>query len=98
MLKQLVVALATTTLFASALACGGGTDPANVPDGVGDQDPANNADGAEAGGKKDSIVRDADGDGVPDDEEKSPCADKTETQCKINMNCAWSDEGKCVKS
>ncbi len=54
------------------------------------------ADGAGDATPADGIVRDADGDGVPDDTGEVTCEGKSETQCKINSNCAWSDQGTCV--
>ncbi len=81
------------------LGCGGATPAADSP---GDTDEAqpDPGDGSEAPDAKPAggIVRDADGDGVPDDESKSGCDSKNETQCKINMECAWSDDGQCVKA
>lgn len=84
-------------LIATSLACGGSQPASDVPtDADGTEDST--ADDGAAAAPKDNIVRDADGDGVPDDQEKSDCESKNETQCKINMACAWSDDGKCVKS
>jgi hypothetical protein len=86
------------------VACGGGqgeADSAADLEGAGSEDGA----GDEGGGDEtkppapaDGIVRDADGDGIPDNEEASGCEGKTETECKINMDCAWSDDGKCVQA
>lgn len=90
------------------VACGGPAADPNAPeDGVPHDDapvdtdgepstdtPAGDSDKPAPGG----IVRDADGDGIPDDKEVAPCEEKNETQCKINMECAWSAEGKCVKA
>jgi len=49
----------------------------------------------EAAPRNDGIVRDADGDGVPDDA-GGGCEGKNETQCQITAGCAWSDTGECV--
>jgi hypothetical protein len=88
-------------LFSSALlfACGGGQPNA---DGPGDVDTDGAGEGEGEGPidakPKDNIVRDADGDGTPDDQEKAGCDGKNETEGKINMECAWGDDGKCVKA
>ena len=87
-------------------ACSSSQTPADDPSGGGDEsgetgesgesgEPGSEA-GEGAAKPKDGIVRDADGDGVPDDKQQSGCEGKTETQCKINTSCAWSDDGKCV--
>lgn len=79
-----------------SIGCGGQTtgpeDPSGDPEVGTEQPPTEDAK------PSDGIVRDADGDGVPDAEGGSGCEGKTETQCKINMACAWSDDGKCVKA
>ena len=83
-----------------AIGCGGGADPATADDAASDAMAEGSEeampevvdDAPSSGG----IVRDADGDGVPDDQNPDDCASKNETQCKISAGCAWSDEGKCV--
>jgi hypothetical protein len=80
-------------------ACGG--PPAvDSPDDAAADDAADDmpsTDAAPGDGVKasDGIVRDADGDGVPDDQ-ASGCKGRDETACKINSNCAWTDAGSCT--
>ena len=81
-------------------ACGGPPAVDSPDDAVAD-DAANDVpstdDDAPGDGVKrsDGIVRDADGDGVPDDQASS-CKGRDETACKINSNCAWTDAGSCT--
>lgn len=94
--------LFTTAVVSSLVllsACGGGAPAVDTP-----EDAAGpTTDGASAGPSddaarpKDGIVRDADGDGKPDNT-ASGCEGKNETQCKINSSCAWTDDGKCVEA
>jgi hypothetical protein len=110
--KNILIVAALVTSIPLFAACGGGTPAPEAPDAEGAMDDAagdaDDAAGDAAGDAGDAagdgdgsgpppggIVRDADGDGKPDDA-GSGCADKNETQCKINSNCAWSDGGKCV--
>jgi hypothetical protein len=71
-------------------------------------EPAKTADDADVSGEgegegegegatkpKDNIVRDADGDGQPDDA-AAKCDGMPETRCKITATCAWTDSGTCV--
>jgi hypothetical protein len=94
--------LLTTLLIAFALAaCGGSTPAADSPaDAAADPSTAaadGSAGDAAAPAPKDGIMRDADGDGVPDNT-GGGCTGKNETQCKINSSCAWTDEGTCVEA
>ncbi|MBW2458180.1 MAG: hypothetical protein JRI68_26990 [Deltaproteobacteria bacterium] len=92
MAKHLLVLTSVLTMAA----CGGGTLPPDGPEGQGLDGDVPSADGAGDATPDDGIVRDADGDGVPDDSGAAACEGKTETQCKINSNCAWSDQSTCV--
>jgi hypothetical protein len=76
-------------------ACGGGKSPAKAPDDAPPADGNAPEPTAETTAPSDGIVRDADGDGVPD-KEGGGCEGKNETQCKINSDCAWSDQATCV--
>jgi hypothetical protein len=76
------------------LACGGSSTPAESPDGPRDagEEPIE-----VSSPPSDGIVRDADGDGVPDDR-TAGCDGKNETQCQITAGCAWSDDERCVEA
>ncbi len=92
--------------------CGGGQGEAQGPndaddtsdgssedaDGASDDSGTSDDSGASDDGGGDGIIRDADGDGVPDKDDDVACEGKNETQCKINMACAWSDANTCVKA
>lgn len=97
---------------ALTLGCGGGSpsvdSPVDSPDGampgedemVMDEMPDDTPDeGGEvapsSGG--DGIVRDADGDGKPDDE-FAGCDGLSKTKCQITSGCAWSADEKCVEA
>lgn len=91
--------LFATVIGISFLACGGAQPPAEGADDAAteaaDSGPEVEAAPEEAAPRNDGIVRDADGDGVPDDA-GGGCEGKNETQCQITAGCAWSDTGECV--
>ncbi|MEZ4439627.1 MAG: hypothetical protein R3B72_11095 [Polyangiaceae bacterium] len=88
--------LGSLVLALALAACGGGASPGAVPDAPSADDAAPSVDDAAPSAPKDGIVRDADGDGQPDDM-GGGCEGKTQTQCQITAGCAWSDEDKCVE-
>ncbi len=86
--------------MACLVACGPSTPAADTPDDAisGDALPEGGDPADAPAPPSDGIVRDADGDGVPDDASDKTCEGKNETQCKINAACAWSDQGTCVEA
>jgi hypothetical protein len=86
-------------VFSLCVACGG---EQSTPETPADSEPTEEgaaveeAEPASTGKPDDGIVRDTDGDGVPDDKQAGDCEKKNETQCKINDKCAWTDKGTCV--
>lgn len=98
MVRQALIVMCSLFILNAPLAlvgCGGG---ATGPDAPGNDEGGPEGTPATDPKPSDGIVRDADGDGVPDEEGGSDCDGKTQTQCQINMACAWSDDGKCVKA
>lgn len=91
-MKSFAIAVVASFL----LACGG-SQPAGAEAPEGGEAGELTDEGAEAPRPSDGIVRDADGDGIPD-EQGAGCAGKNETQCQITAGCAWSDTGECVEA
>jgi hypothetical protein len=87
--------IATVFLASFFLACGGSQPAAGGVSDLSD-DAADPAD-APSPRPSDGIVRDADGDGVPDDA-GAGCEGKNQTQCQITAGCAWSDTDQCVEA
>ena len=99
MAKKARYSWAFTVSAALVMACGGGQTETKTADEAPPTEEGGEA--VETGGESapsDGIMRDADGDGVPDDKQAGGCEGKTETQCKINSACAWSDDGRCVEA
>lgn len=82
------------------MACGGGQSETKTADEAAPTEEGGAETPPAEGESKpsDGIVRDTDGDGVPDDKQAGGCTGKNETQCKINSACAWTDDGKCVEA
>jgi hypothetical protein len=92
MAKHYLLPISCLVLLA---ACG---QPAKAPDEGGAEGEGEGGGSAVEDVKpKDNIVRDADGDGEPDDAD-AKCDGMPETRCKINASCAWTDTGTCVNA
>lgn len=96
-----LIAVSTVLVSALLLACGGNPPPAEGADDAelgAAPEEASAADPPEAPSPpSDGIVRDADGDGVPDTGAEG-CEGKSQTQCQITAGCAWSDAGSCTEA
>lgn len=82
------------------IGCGGGAPSVDAPtDDAMPDDPSEGMDASEAAPAKpsDGIIRDADGDGVPDDQQTG-CDGLSKTKCEITSGCAWSADEECVEA
>ena len=101
MARKIRYSLSFIVSSALLIACGGGQSETKTADEAAPTTEEGGAETQPAGGESapsDGIVRDADGDGVPDDKQGGGCTGKNETQCKINSACAWTSDGKCVEA